>query len=453
MWRAVCFLILGLSGCGGGGSDSPVSTEEKPQTQGVRFQVPEGFERLPFSTYTIDSQGRASVALDLNQLWNSSEECPTGEYFVDWDEGNDSNPGTSDKPLKTIKAAAQRQDAGTIWLAPGIHYDGLDGYEPQQNIAIRASSTEKTIIRMGEDPSEYSFDPVPGLESTFSTTIYRRVSKVLSDDYRTMSRAADSQTVGEAPGSWYYDTQTKELFVRTFDDAPPSSNLVLLTTSVNSISGDRALLIEGVQLEGGNHGFQANSDGGVAPRLYIQNSVILHAINFGIDSNGAETYLKNVELGHSGLDNLNYHSSGLIQPLAIEINVSSGNAGNKELDANKNASSMHDSGVVARINGDYFRSYGPNIPDTGGSYSLNVGVTVRESLAPSSGKNVNFWAGSGGNGPAKMYCHLCISKGSLGDFYAVAATIFLSNPEDNWNLNFAIDGLSSVEEYQPVQVQ
>ncbi len=436
MHRLFFLLMLVVTGC---------------QSESPTFQVPPGFDRLPFDRYSIDADGRASVDVDVQDLWMEENDHGDAEYFVDWDNGSDSNSGTRFSPLKTIRAAAQKKDVATIWLMPGIHYDGLDNYQPQNNIAIRAYSKGRTIIRMGEDPSEYSFSQVPGMASTYSAVVYRQIRAVFTNQYRELGLASGKEAVGNTAGSWFYDTTSKRLFIRTFDGNPPDDDVIMLTTSINEVEGDHALYLEGIRIEGGQHGFQATATKSGKPRLYIKNSEIYYAINFGVDSNGAETYLQNVEVAHSGLDNLNYHSEGTTQPLAVEIDVTSRGAGRGEIDEFNNASSMHDSGVIARVNGVYYESYGPNLPDTNGSYSLNIGVTARNSKAPSSTQNVNFWSGSGGNGPSEMYCHECKSQGSTTDFYAIAARIFVSGGSNEGILRVEKDGLSSIESYSPSQ--
>ena len=400
-----------------------------------RFNVPTGFTALPFTDYTVDAIGNVDV--DVEQLWLDNEVQGIVPYYVDWVNGSDSNNGSQpNAPYKTINKAAQQVDVGIIYLLPGTHYDGLDNFKPTRDIEIRSFSGDEVIIRMGEDPGDYTFTVTATTAYEYETTISRTVTAVFDETlpdgrggYREMTEEASIVAVNALPGSWYYDGA--KLYVRMFTNRAPGTDLVIITTSVNALDGDQAIFLRDVKIEGGNHGFQltATSTGTLIPRLYMQDCRIFYAQNFGIDSNGGKTYLERVEIVDSAGDNLNYSDQDAASSVAVEIDVISRGAGQSQATETNNASSMHGDGIVGRINGDYSESYGPTIPDTDAVMSLNIGVTARNSIAPTAGQNVNFLNGQGTNG-GTMYCHRCLSEGSVTDYYATTSDIFVAECSD-----------------------
>lgn len=422
------------------------------------FTVPSGFSAMPFSTYGIDGSGKAYVDVDVEQLWLDNEVQGTVPYYVSWATGSDASSGTQpNAPLKTINAAIQKSNVGIIWLMDGVHYDGLDSYLPTRDVEIRSYSGNEVIIRMGEDPAAYTFTVTPSTAYTYETVISRRIFDVFdgtlvnaNGEYRPLTERASTTEVNNNPGSWWYDTGTNKLYIRMPTNRAPGTDPVLLTTSQNIISGNQAIFLKNVKIEGGNHGFQCNatSSGTLVPRLYMQDCRIFYAQNFGIDSNGAKTYLERVEIFDSAGDNLNYHDQDGTACLALEIDVVSRNAGMRtQLTETNNASSMHEHGVVCRINGVYSDSYGPNIPDTDLCKSLNIGVVSKNPQCPTASQNVNFFGGSGLTG-STMYCHGCVSKGAVYDYSANTCDIFVADCIDQ-DTFYELDANSSVKQYWP----
>lgn len=422
-----------------------------------RFNLPVGFSDMPFSEYTVDAIGTASVDIDVEQLWADNETQGTVPYHVSWVNGNDANNGSTNNPLKTINAAAQKADVGVILLMDGIHYDGLDAFVPTRDIEIRSFSGDEQVIRMGEDPADYTFTVTPATSFEYEAVISRQIRAVFDNTlpdgkggYKEMTLVADAATVNATPGSWYYDVGLTKLFVRMFTNRAPGTDLVMLTTSQNILAGDQAMFLKNVKIEGGEHGFQLNATaaGSLIPRLYMQDCRIFYSNNFGIDSNAGKTYLERVEVADSKSDNLNYHDLDGTACVALEIDITSRGAGiRSQLAENNNASSMHENGVVVRVNGDYYDSYGPTLPDTDGSFSLNIGVVARDSQAPTAGFNVNFLNGQNLGG-GKMFCHHCLSKGAATDYSATVSEIFVAECSDQ-GVFFEASAAAHVEQYWP----
>lgn len=424
-----------------------------------RYNLPSGFSSMPFDSYTVDAIGTASVDVDIEQLWLDNEVQGTIVYYVDWLVGSDANPGTqTNAPLKTINAAIQKGDVGIIKLISNIHYDGLDGFLPTRDVEISSFSGNEVIIRMGEDPAAYTFSVTATTTYEYETIISRQIRAVFDNTlpdgkggYAEMELVADITTVNATPGSWFYDTGTTTLYVRMFTNRAPGTDLVMLTTSSNTLSGDQAMLLKNVKIEGGNDCFKAiNTTGGtLVPRLYMQDCRMFFGQNFGLNSDGAKTYLERVEVADCNLDNLNYHDEGGTAAIALEIDVTSRGSGVRTQAAeNNNASSMHENGVIVRINGDFYDSYGPNLPDTDAAMSLNVGVKCRDSVAPTAGFNVNFLNGQNSGGGI-MYCHRCLSKGSITDYSTSISSILVAECSDQEVFLETTSSNSFVKQYWP----
>ncbi len=159
---------------------------------------------------------------------------------------------------------------------------------------------------------------------------------------------------------------------------------------------------------------------GVRPRLYAVDSSFRYSGSNGIDTLGATAYLERCVIAKAGLDNLNYHDDSGLNSRALEIDVISYGAGDTAakgyavLGDSQNASSMHDTGSVVRVNGVYEESYGPVIPDTGTSSSMNIGIYAGRSLAPTATQNASIYSEGG------MYLIDSTAKGSTYDLRTAA---------------------------------
>src|SRR5262245_2305003 len=90
------------------------------------------------------------------------------EYFVSADKGDDINPGTAEKPFKSIKAAAEKTEGGAIITVLPGWYDGditLKAGSAEAPTTLRASRRGRVFI--GHPVIISGFTKVPGLEYTY----------------------------------------------------------------------------------------------------------------------------------------------------------------------------------------------------------------------------------------------------------------------------------------------
>lgn len=392
--------------------------------------LPAAFSWFPGKLYSGGAPGSAKTNINVDSLWYAQEVSGITPVYISPD-GNDANSGSApNAPKKTLAAAISAGAVGIIYAAPGTYYGGIGtaiGTTVARDIRIFSQSGGKdVVVRTGVDTTTLTwtlntgstYEAVPGL--AINQVFDGSIVDDNGDFYRLTARDSIAN-VNANPGSWWYDSGTSKVYVRMPTNRSPDTDAVLFGSSVGTVTGNRGLYLRGIRFEGG--GLQLIESGGVRPRLYMYNSDQIYGANFNIDSDGGTTYLEDVIVAHAGLDNLNYHDQGAVSARAVEINVTSYGAGYlKSGDENKNASSMHDTGSVVRVNGNYFDSYGPNIPDTGTSSSYNVGVSAYRSIAPTASQDVNFYSDGG------MYLVDCFSgKGSSYDIRVVTGTVQVRN--------------------------
>lgn len=400
------------------------------------IDLPTDFLWFPGKVFSGGAPGSAKTTVDVDSLWYAQEANGIVPIYIS-PTGSDANSGSQlNAPLKTLVAAIAKPNVGVIYAAPGTYYGGLGtaiGTSVDRDIRIFSQSGGKdVVIRTGVDTTTLAWTVAAGTAHTYEATPGLSINQVfdgsMQDDdggyYRLTAKTSISE-VNAVPGSWWYDVGTSKVYVRMPTNRSPEVDAVLFGSSLGTITGNRALYLRGLRFEGG--GLRLVTSGGVRPRLYMVDSDQRYAANQGLDSDGGTSYLERVTVAHSGLDNLNYHDEAGISSRAVEINVTSYGAGYlRSGDENKNASSMHDTGSVVRVNGRYFDSYGPNIPDTGGSSSFNIGTTAYRSLTPAASKDVNFY--SDGN----MYLVDCFSgKGSAYDIRSVTGTVKVRGLQDS----------------------
>ena len=405
----------------------------------VRSEVamPAAFSWLGGKFFSGGATGLGKTTLTVEGLWRTQEVAGVVNYYVDPVNGSDANTGLgSNAPLKTIAAAIAKADVGVIQVKAGVAYESLGnviGVSVNRDIQIRSmSGGNDVIIRNGVDSAAVTWTIATGntYQANISQTIYRVMDKTVVDargDYLDLKPQTSITNVNNNPGSYWYDSATGIIYVRMHTNRSPSGDALLFRTSTSlRVNGNRAIFLKNLRFEGG--GVNMVTASGARPRLYAVDSSFRYAASNGIDTLGATAYLERCVIAKAGLDNLNYHDDSGLSSRALEIDVVSYGAGDliaKGFVSNtesQNASSMHDTGSVVRVNGNYDESYGPVIPDTGTSSSMNIGVYSGRSLAPTLTRNASFYSEGG------MYLIDATAKGSNNDLWVgVGATLNIRN--------------------------
>jgi hypothetical protein len=395
-----------------------------------KYILPTGFSWAPFANYFISASGKAEVAFNVKDFALSNEAVSIVDVFVDYENGDDSNQGNVRLPKKTISAALALGSAGIIWIKSATNYNSasmvVDSSYSKPFLQIKSWSGKPVTIWNGPDPSDLSWTVSGGFSATYETGVSSAFgvfdTTIVDEDgrYKGLTERSSATEVNNNPGSWYFDSGTSTLYVRRYTDSAPGQDLLVQSNGGIRVEDNKALLLENVKWQSGDP-VKAYAANGNKPRFYMYGGELSYALNFGLDADGADSFVENVVAYGCGLDNFNYHedSTGSLNCNAIEINVKSYGSGSikKGGAENKNGSSMHDSGNIIRINGEYYGNYGPNVIDTTNGVSLNVCTLAEDSIAPSDGQNRNFAIGAPGF-VGTMFCHKTVSKRSVHDYYA-----------------------------------
>jgi hypothetical protein len=411
---------------------------QDPKPKPEQIVLPAAYSWVPGKIYSNGVPGQVKHTIDVEKMWLDNEVQGTVVYYVS-PTGNDANTGTGiNAPLKNLPTAIAKADVGIIKMFPGTYYNNTSigtaiGVSVNRDIEISSlSGGPDVILRTGPDPATLTWTLNTG--STYETTPGMSIGQVFDvnvkdengDPYRLVARTSIA-LVNANPGSFFYDPGTLKVYVRTAAGTNPSSTVILLGIAEGTVTGNRALFMKNIRVEGGGIGLLDNTV--AVPRLYMVDSSVKYGANNGIRTLAGYAYLQRVTVALSGLDNMNYHDNGALKSRALEIDCFSYGSGYLlagSVSESNNASSMHDDGVVLRINGIYTDSWGPVIPDTGTSTSWNIGVSAFKSLAPTASQNNAYYTETG------MTLIDCQSSGCVYDLrVGTGGTMNLRNVETN----------------------
>lgn len=441
----------------------PVQSDSFSTTH--RYAFPAGFEWAPFSHYSVDSVGNASVDFDVTEHFLSQEALSIVELYVDYQNGSDSSSGSSfASAIKTLNhAITGLGNVGTIWLSDGIHYlnstEVVDATFGKPALQLKSFSGRDVTIRIGPDPADMTYTVSSGTSQTYEAPVSSAFSvydtSLVDNDgkYTPLVPRTSKTEVNNNPGSFYFDSGSGILYVRRFTNTAPGTDLFVVGSGSIQLKDNMALYLENVKIEGGNT-VQAWAQNGFRPRFYMKGGALSYGINFGLDCDGAISFVEETRACMNASDNFNYHVSSGLECNAVEINVESFGAGSllREGPENKNGSSMHDGGSVIRINGRYWGNYGPNVIDTTNGSAINVGTEAAASIAPTSTQNRNFGIGASGF-VGTGYCHFTRSKGSTNDYSAEGggSIMNVADSQDS-GIFLTTAAADSVQQYWPATV-
>ncbi len=219
------------------------------------------------------------------------------EYFVSADMGDDAAPGTAEQPFKTIKAAAQKVDAGSIiTVLPGWYEGG---------IVLKAGSDESpTILReakrgrafIGRPVVVSGFERAPGMEYTYVAPCSEKLPTLIEVDtgvgFRSVASVID---VEELAGGYFFDEAAAKAYIHPSDSGSPSHHLyasvrqdqIGVTMASNSV-------LDGFALAGfGGSGVKASD----AAKVIVQNATgYLNGIAISLAGNMKESIVRGNEV-------------------------------------------------------------------------------------------------------------------------------------------------------------
>ncbi|PKE45361.1 hypothetical protein CW666_02110 [Macrococcoides caseolyticum] len=368
------------------------------------YEVSDTFKSLvPFNLF-INKNGEVSFNYDvaINKI------KPTKTYYVDIKTGDNNNPGTEDKPLKTVSRAKTLGDADNIIVKSGIY--GWSGGWNGGNI-----SKPFNLIGIGDVYlGAYRDNLTWSQNSTYSNVYQSTGSAVLEvvdiKDFENIiayEKRTSVQEVSSKPGSYYIEGNN--IYVRTIDNRKPDEYVLPnMLNEALKITNSSQVYIENIKFTNSVKHIAS----GAGQKFYAKDCVFaLGTANNCLSLEGVDFEIMKSIAKDSVRDGFNYHSFGSYTSNGIEIDCIGAFNGRDGADQN-NGSTMHDGGKIIRIRGEYHHNHGPNVIDVNnGTQSLNIGVHAHHSTADSDLSNVDFRLRDEGGG-SQMLLVNCVSHDS-----------------------------------------
>ncbi|MFA7158638.1 MAG: right-handed parallel beta-helix repeat-containing protein [Kiritimatiellia bacterium] len=178
------------------------------------------------------------------------------EYFVT-KQGNDANGGlTKETSFLTVqKGVDALQPGDTLTILPGEYCESVfrEGLGTNDTVTTIRADLPGTVLLRGDRPAP-EFKKADGFRFVYSARFDQPVVQVLEIDTLTiLQRQVEVFAVEFAPGSFYYDNQTRTLFISTSDMQPPDKHVC--TVGIFDRSGlllkkPRCVMVEGLAATG-----------------------------------------------------------------------------------------------------------------------------------------------------------------------------------------------------------
>ena len=187
-----------------------------------------------------------AFAVVVSCLFSITAPVRAQDYYVDASAGNDQNPGTQALPLKTISSGVSKAQAGsTVWIAAGTYREYINlprsGSDANHTVTLSALPGAAVSIKGSDlatgwtaysgqiwqkagwqaNSQQVFVDGLPlqqiGGNSPLQTAIYQGAPVL----------AAVGKGISDMiPGSFWYDSNAKNLYVRLSDGSNPNSHTV-----------------------------------------------------------------------------------------------------------------------------------------------------------------------------------------------------------------------------------
>jgi len=329
--------------------------------------------------------------------------------------GSDSNDGlTASTPLATYTALQSKPDIGEIVIHHGYFSDsdGFNGMTHTKDVRIVAAP--------GEDVTISTFRTLTWSKTAGRTNVYESSrtlvvavwdASILDGDknYTKLNFVASLDLCDSTAGSYFYSSPN--IYVHTLDGRPADLNIKIALNVKNYYNvGNHITYFENLKLFGGIDGAAKpmNSNATDSTLFIAKNCQFKYSTggNGGVSAIGAECIIQNCIASKNYADGFNYHAGGRALN-NIEINGIAKLNGISLTNSQNNASTIHESGKIIRINTLGANTEGPVIHDVdSGTQSWNIGCNAYDSDAVAALRNVSYMAEDG----AEMWLDACFES-------------------------------------------
>lgn len=379
----------------------------------TNYNIPEELNiNVPFTVKTAQNGD-----FDFNYDVGVNKNAVTKRYYVDVNNGSNSNDGTESKPLQSINRALRYADADEIVVQEGSYgwSHGFSGYS--QTKPFNLIGKGKVLIGAHRDGVAWNKNSTySNVYQTNQTNVVEVIDYNSIYDIKFLEKQTSVKGVSDNAGSYYIDS-SNNIFVRTHDDRVPDDQILPnMFSDTVKITDNPKVYFENIRFTNSVK-LTATKAGN---KFYAKNCYF--SIGSGGNALSIEGYdyniLQSCVAKYATMDGFNYHAKNGIIPKAIEIDCVGFDNGRNGADQN-NGSTIHDGGQIIRIGGEYHNNGGPNVIDVNeGTVSVNIGVHSHSSRA-TDGTISNTGFKNGNIGKSKMYLVNCIANNS--DYSVVTA--------------------------------
>ena len=325
--------------------------------------------------------------------------------YVDRDNGNDNNDGSSANPKKTIKGALTTISSltGNNWKVICKTYlffrnefiseiTGSDTYDMYKNIVIEPYDlTKKIVVTTAQDNLTWTSDGNGVYHTTRSSVwdVYDMTDKDVYEVYKKIPQV-DSLTDCQNIVNTYYKSGST-IYIHTKTGSAPTTTTYMvnlaLSTGCFNIRNNLWLRLRNIDFYVSGYMDFHNASSDYENTLICENVGIYYCgDNNGFSINNVKNvYMINCKTGYNLRDGFNYHfttmpTETISKTIVYEKNCISFENGIGDVNLTNNCSSIHEGGNIIRVNGVYKNSQGPVIADINSSKVLMINCGINQEL-------------------------------------------------------------------------